>query len=665
MSPTSPASPTHPTPTRRLTTAQALVAFLARQYTERDGRRQRLISATWGIFGHGNVAGIGQALVEAGGGGNGTGHETGAGNGIAHRMPYLQGRNEQAMVHAAVGYARQSGRLSAHAVTTSIGPGATNLVTGAALATINRLPVLLLPGDTFATRPADPVLQQLEVPYAGDVSVNDCLRPVSRYFDRITRPEALIPAALQAMRVLADPAETGAVTLALPQDVQAEAYDWPEEFFAERDWHVRRPAPDAFELEAAVRAVRSARRPLIVAGGGVRHSAAEETLAAFTAATRIPVASTQAGKGALRHDHPADVGGIGHTGTATADELARAADLVIGIGTRFSDFTTASGTLFAGPEVRFLHLNITGFDAHKLAALPLVADARAGLEALTAALAGRGYRVDPAYETEYTGAKEAWEERVEASFATPDPTARPTQTQVLGLLDALVTEDDILINAAGSLPGDLHKLWRTRSRDQYHVEYGYSCMGYEIPAAIGVLLAAEARGPHRPDEPGRPVWALVGDGTYLMNPTEIVTAVQENLPLKLVILQNHGYASIGGLSEAVGAERFGTAYRHRAADGGFTGPPLPVDLAANAASLGMRVLRATTVDDLRKALSEAREADGATCVYVETETPDTVSGPPPAQAWWDVPVAETASRPAAVKAREEYDRQAAARRCHL
>ncbi|MGW4034684.1 3D-(3,5/4)-trihydroxycyclohexane-1,2-dione acylhydrolase (decyclizing) [Streptomyces sp. NPDC004778] len=648
-SPASPESPKDPTPTRRLTTAQALVAFLARQYTERDGRRQRLISATWGIFGHGNVAGIGQALVEAGHGGNGT----------AHRMPYLQGRNEQAMVHAAVGYTRQSGRLSAHAVTTSIGPGATNLVTGAALATINRLPVLLLPGDTFATRPADPVLQQLEVPYAGDVSVNDCLRPVSRYFDRITRPEALIPAALQAMRVLADPAETGAVTLALPQDVQAEAYDWPEEFFAERDWHIRRPAPDTHGLDAAVRAIRSARRPLIVAGGGVRHSAAEETLAAFTAATRIPVASTQAGKGALRHDHPADVGGIGHTGTATADELARTADLVIGIGTRFSDFTTASGTLFSNPAVRFLHLNITGFDAHKLAALPLVADARAGLEALTAALAGRGYRVDPAYETEYTGAKEAWEERVEASFATPDPTARPTQTQVLGVLDDLVTEEDILINAAGSLPGDLHQLWRTRSRDQYHVEYGYSCMGYEIPAAIGVLLAAGT------GQRTRPVWALVGDGTYLMNPTEIVTAVQENLPLKLLILQNHGYASIGGLSASVGAERFGTAYRHRDPDGGFTGPPLPVDLAANAASLGLRVLRAATVDDLRKALSEARDAEGPTCVYVETETPDTVSGPPPAQAWWDVPVAETASRPAAVKAREEYDRQVAARRRHL
>lgn len=624
--------------TRRLTTAQALVDFLAVQYTERDGSRHRLIDATWGIFGHGNVAGVGQALLEAGA-----------------AMPYLQGRNEQAMVHAAVGYARQSGRLSAHAVTTSIGPGATNLVTGAALATINHLPVLLLPGDTFATRPADPVLQQLEVPSQGDVSVNDCLRPVSRYFDRINRPEALIPAALRAMRVLTDPAETGAVTLALPQDVQAEAYDWPEEFFATRVWHVRRPAPDPDELDRAVRAVRAARRPLIVAGGGVHHSAAEEALAAFATATGIPVATTQAGKGSLRHDHPADVGGIGHTGTATADALARTADLVIGVGTRYSDFTTASATLFANPDVRFLNLNITGFDAHKLGALPLVADARASLEALTAAPALSHHRTDAGYESGYTDAKARWEQRVDAAYAAPDPDARPTQAQVLGLLDELVTDDDILINAAGSLPGDLHKLWRARSPRQYHVEYGYSCMGYEIPAAIGVQLAA----------PGSPVWALVGDGTYLMNPTEIVTAVQENLPVKLVVLQNHGYASIGGLSESVGGERFGTAYRHRSADGGFTGPPLPVDLAANAASLGMRVLRAGTVRELREALALARDQDRPTCVYVETETADTVSGPPPAQAWWDVPVAETATRPSAARAREEYERHVTDRRSHL
>ncbi|MFC9588419.1 3D-(3,5/4)-trihydroxycyclohexane-1,2-dione acylhydrolase (decyclizing) [Streptomyces sp. NPDC056944] len=615
----------------RLTVAQALVRFLAAQHTERDGERHRLIAATWGIFGHGNVAGIGQALVEEKG------------------MPFHQGRNEQAMVHAAVGYARQRNRLSAHAVTTSIGPGATNLVTGAALATVNHLPVLLLPGDTFATRPADPVLQQLQVPCAGEVSVNDCLRPVSRYFDRVTRPEALVPAALAAVRVLADPAETGAVTLALPQDVQAEAYDWPEEFFAERIWRVRRPRPDTAELDAAVRAVKAAERPLIIAGGGVRHSRAEDALRELAERTGLPVATTQAGKGVLPYDHPCDVGGIGHTGTATADALARTSDLIIGVGTRYTDFTTASGTLFR-PDTPVLNLNITGFDAHKQAALPLVADAREGLTALTGALGGHRRTT-----ADWSRSKAEWQERTDAAYAVLDEDARPTQTQVLGALDTLVDASDILINAAGSLPGDLHKLWRTRSKDQYHVEYGYSCMGYEIPAAIGVLLAA----------PGRPVWALVGDGTYLMNPTEIVTAVQERLPLKLVILQNHGYASIGGLSEAVGAERYGTDYRHRADDGSFTGPPLPVDLGANAASLGMRVLRPRTVRDLREALADARAATEPTCVYVETETADSVSGPPPAQAWWDVPVAETSTRPSAAKAREEYDRHVTARRRHL
>ncbi|WP_250405009.1 3D-(3,5/4)-trihydroxycyclohexane-1,2-dione acylhydrolase (decyclizing) [Streptomyces cellostaticus] len=624
--------------TIRLTVAQALVRFLAAQHTERDGERRRLIGATWGIFGHGNVAGLGQALVE-----------------YAEVMPYHQGRNEQAMVHAAVGYARQSNRLSAHAVTTSIGPGATNLVTGAALATVNHLPVLLLPGDVFAARPADPVLQQLEVPYAGDVSVNDTLRPVSRYFDRITRPEQLVPAVLQAVRVLTDPVETGAVTLALPQDVQAEAHDWPEEFFAERVWAVRRPGADPAELAEAVRAVRRARRPLVVAGGGVHHSRAEEALAEFAAATGIPVASTQAGKGSLRHDHPQDVGGVGHTGTATADELARTADLVIGVGTRYTDFTTASGTLFENPGVRFLNLNIAPFDGHKLAGLPLVADARSGLGDMTEALAPHGHRVDGSYVTEYTEDKERWEQRVDACFEADEPDVRPTQPQVIGVLDALADESDIIVGAAGSLPGDLHKLWRTRSRDQYHLEYGYSCMGYEIPAAIGVKLAA----------PGRNVWALVGDGTYLMMPTEIVTAVQEGVAIKVLLLQNHGYASIGGLSESVGGERFGTAYRHRAADGTFTGAPLPVDLAANAASLGMRVLRARTVRDLRAALAEARAADTPTCVYVETETSDTVSGAPPAQAWWDVPVAETATRSSAVKARELYERHVSTRRRHL
>ncbi|MEV8560260.1 3D-(3,5/4)-trihydroxycyclohexane-1,2-dione acylhydrolase (decyclizing) [Streptomyces sp. NPDC051917] len=624
--------------TIRLTVAQALVRFLAAQYTERDGARQRLIGATWGIFGHGNVAGLGQALVE-----------------YADVMPYHQGRNEQSMVHAAVGYARQSNRLSTHAVTTSIGPGATNLVTGAALATINHLPVLLLPGDVFATRPADPVLQQLEVPYAGDVSVNDTLRPVSKYFDRVTRPEALIPSALQAMRVLTDPVETGAVTLALPQDVQAEAFDWPEEFFSTRVWTVRRPGADPTELAEAVRAIREARRPLVIAGGGVHHSRAELALAEFAAATRIPVASTQAGKGSLRYDHPQDVGGVGHTGTATADELARTADLVIGVGTRYTDFTTASGTLFENPDVRFLNLNIAPYDGHKLSGLPLVADARSGLGELTEALVMHGHKVAESYVTEYTEDKERWEQRVDACFEAEEIDVRPTQPQVIGALDALVDESDVIINAAGSLPGDLHKLWRARSVDQYHLEYGYSCMGYEIPAALGVKLAA----------PERNVWALVGDGTYLMMPTEIVTAVQEGVAIKILLVQNHGYASIGGLSESVGGERFGTAYRFQAGDGTFTGAPLPVDLAANAASLGMRVLRAKTVRDLREALAEARAANTPTCVYVETETSDTVSGAPPAQAWWDVPVAETATRPSAVKARELYERHVSTRRRHL
>ena len=622
--------------TTRLTVAQALVRFLSVQYTERDGLRHRLIAGTWGIFGHGNVAGIGQALLEAG----------------EDAMPFHQGRNEQAMVHAAVGHARQLNRLSAQAVTTSIGPGATNLVTGAALATINRLPVLLLPGDYFATRAADPLLQQLEHPTEADVSVNDTLRPVSRYFDRIHRPEALIPAALQAMRVLADPAETGAVTLALPQDVQAEAYDWPEEFFAERVWRVRRPAPDPLELAEAVRAILGAARPLIVAGGGVHHSEAEEALKAFADATGVPVTSTQAGKGSLRHDHPADLGGIGHTGTAVADDLARTADLVIGVGTRYSDFTTASGTLFQNPDVRFLNLNITSFDAHKLAARTVVCDARAGLEALTSAL--EGHRVDAAHEAEYGAGKERWERVVTRAFEAADENAVPTQTQLLGALDAVVGDEDVVINAAGSLPGDLHKLWRARSPRQYHLEYGYSCMGYEIPAAIGVQQAT----------PDTPVWALVGDGTYLMMPTELVTAVQEGLPINLVLIQNHGYASIGGLSESVGGERFGTAYRHRdPADGSYTGAPLPVDLAANAASLGMDVLRAKTVRELREALATARASDRPTCVYVETDTATPTA--PPAAAWWDVPVAQTASREAAVAARTEYDRQAAARRTHL
>lgn len=620
--------------TVRLTVAQALVRFLAAQHTERDGQRQRLVGAVWGIFGHGNVAGLGQALLEE-----------------RERMRFLQGRNEQAMVHAATGYARHSNRLRIQAVTTSIGPGATNLVTGAALATINRLPVLLLPGDTFATRPAEPVLQQLEYAGAGDVSVNDTLRPVSRYFDRISRPEQLVPAALQAMRVLTDPVETGAVTLALPQDVQAEAHDWPLAFFAERTWQVRRPPVEPAALAAAAAAIRTARRPLLVAGGGVRYSEATAALATFAESTGIPVATTQAGKGTLPGDHPQEVGGIGHTGTEVAAELAREADLVLGVGTRYADFTTASHTLFAHPEVRFVNLNVAALDSAKLSALPLVADARAGLEALTEELAG--HQVAPDHIAAYQAGKARAERQTAELYAAPDASVRPTQAQLLGELRAQLTAEDVLVNAAGSLPGDLHRHWRADNARQYHLEYGYSCMGYEIPAALGVKLAA----------PGAGVWALVGDGTYLMLPGELVTAVQEGLNIRLVLVQNHGYASIGGLSEATGGERFATDYRHRDADGGYTGDPLPLDLAANAASLGLTVHRAHTVTELREALAAARTATGPCCVYVET-APPAADRPGPA-AWWDVPVAQEATRPAARAARTEYERQAATRVRHL
>ncbi|SFS74269.1 3D-(3,5/4)-trihydroxycyclohexane-1,2-dione acylhydrolase (decyclizing) [Saccharopolyspora flava] len=618
--------------TRRLTVAQALLRFLARQHTERDGVRQRLIEGCWGIFGHGNVAGIGQALLESG-----------------DEMPYLQGRNEQSMVHAAVGFARQRNRMSTFAVTTSIGPGATNLVTGAALATINHLPVLLLPGDVFATRPADPVLQQLEVPHARDISVNDCLRPVSRYFDRVWRPEALMPSALEAVRVLTDPVATGAVTLALPQDVQAEAFDWPEEFFAERVWRVHRPAADPESVSEAAEAIRGARRPLIIAGGGVHHSGAEHDLAELAGSTGIPVAETQAGRGSLRHDHPCAMGAIGHTGTAIADELARDADLVVGVGTRYSDFTTASGTLFADPGVRFVNVNIAATDACKQAALPVVGDARTSLRELARALGDHRVAADHA-ERARAGARR-WAAVVE-SVTRGAGDERPGQAEVIGALDEVLDERDVVINAAGSMPGDLHKLWRAKDPRQYHVEYGYSCMGYEIPAAIGARLA----------DPAREVFALVGDGTYLMMPTELVTAVQEGIKINVVLVQNHGYASIGGLSESVGAERFGTAYRYRAADGGFTGAPLPVDLAANAESLGMRVLRAETNDELRSALRASRSDPRPTAIHVET---DPAKQAPPPEAWWDVPVAEVATRATTRAARDHYEKEARSRRHHL
>ncbi|MCA2214036.1 3D-(3,5/4)-trihydroxycyclohexane-1,2-dione acylhydrolase (decyclizing) [Jidongwangia harbinensis] len=589
----------------RLTVAQAVVRFLANQWTERDGAEHRTVAGCLGIFGHGNVAGLGQALLQA--------QRTGADD-----LPYRLARNEQAMVHTAAGYARMTNRLSTLACTASIGPGSTNMLTGAALATVNRLPVLLLPSDVFATRVAAPVLQELEDPRGYDVSVNDAFRPLSRFFDRIWRPEQLPSALLAAMRVLTDPAETGAVTLCLPQDVQAEAYDYPDSLFARRVWHVARPVPEPAALARAVEVIRSAERPLIVAGGGVIYAEATAELDALARATGIPVADTQAGKGAVRWDHPNAVGGLGSTGTPVANRLAREADVVIGIGTRYSDFTTASHTAFQHPDVRFVNVNVAAFDAAKLAATGVVADARAAAAALATSI-GRTW--DRTWADEVA----AWQRTVDAAYhAGHGPL--PSQAEVIGAVNDACGERDVVVQAAGSMPGDLQLLWRARDPKQYHVEYGYSCMGFEIAGALGIKLA----------DPGREVYALVGDGSYLMMAQEIVTAVAEGIKLVVVLVQNHGFASIGALSESLGSQRFGTSYRYRTG-GDYGGDRLPVDLAANAESLGAAVIRCRTVADLVEGLKRARESDRLTVVHIETDPHSTVPG---SDSWWDVPVSE-------------------------
>ncbi|WP_112134953.1 3D-(3,5/4)-trihydroxycyclohexane-1,2-dione acylhydrolase (decyclizing) [Glycomyces dulcitolivorans] len=621
--------------TVRLTTAQALVRFLAAQHTERDGERRRLINGTFGIFGHGNVAGLGQALLQA------------ARTGEAD-MPYLLARNEQAMVHAATAYAKLTDRLSTYACTASIGPGSTNMVTGAALATINRLPVLLLPSDIFATRAPDPVLQQLEDTRGGDVSVNDAFRPVSKYFDRVSRPEQLIPAALAAMRVLTDPVETGAVTLCLPQDVQAEAHDWPVEFFRERVWTVRRPEPDAAELEAALRVLRSAQRPLIVAGGGVVYSRATEELRAFAAERGIPVAETHAGRGSVQWDHPQSVGALGSTGSRAANLLAAEADVVLGIGTRYSDFTTASHTVFG--DARFVNLNVAVLDAAKHAASTLVADARAGIAALDSGLGE--WRADRGWTARAQSLAGEWQAVIDqAKHLGHGPL--PAQTEILGALNDAVGERDIVINAAGSMPGDLQMMWRSRDPKQYHVEYGYSCMGYEIAAGLGCKLA----------DPDRGVFVLVGDGSYLMLASEIPTLISEGLKVVIVIVQNHGFASIGALSESLGSQRFGTSYRYRDPETGLLdGGTLPVDLAANAASLGANVLTATTVAEFNQAIETAKAAETTTVVHVET---DLHSPGLPQSAWWDVPVSETSELDSTRAAYDAYTDSRRAQRHYL
>jgi 3D-(3,5/4)-trihydroxycyclohexane-1,2-dione acylhydrolase (decyclizing) len=611
----------------RLTVAQALVRFLAAQKSERDGSEQPLFAGCFGIFGHGNLAGLGQALLEA------ELHTPGA-------LRYYQARNEQAMVHAAAGFARMRNRLSAFACTSSVGPGATNMVTGAALATINRLPVLLLPGDVFATRVAPPVLQELEYPGGYDVSVNDAFRPVSVFFDRIWRPEQLPSALLGAMRALTDPAGTGAVTLALPQDVQAEANDWPPELFARRVWHVPRPVPEPAALARAAAVIRSAGRPVIVAGGGVIYAEATGELRAFAEGTGIPVAETQAGKGALRYDHPLALGAIGSTGTAAANRMAARADVVIGIGTRYSDFTTASRTVFAAPQVRFVNINVAAADAVKLAGTAVVADARTALRALADALAG--WSTPTGYREEARRLAAAWDEAVGRAYALGHRPL-PAQSEVIGAVNEAAGPVGVVVCAAGSMPGELHRLWRTRDPKGYHVEYGYSCMGYEIAGGLGVKMA----------DPDREVFVLVGDGSYLMMAQELVTAVQEGIKIIVVLVQNHGFASIGGLSETVGVQRFGTQYRYRdARSGRLDGGVLPVDLAANAESLGVRALRAQTIGQFRDALAEARRAPGPVLVHIET---DPMVPAPASEAWWDVPVAEVSGLDSTRQARAGYE----------
>jgi len=618
--------------------AQALVRFLANQYVERDGREQRFFAGCFGIFGHGNVAGVGQALQQ-----------------YADAMPYYQARNEQAMVHAASAYARQKNRLQTLACTTSIGPGATNLVTGAALATINRLPVLLLPGDIFASRGPDPVLQQLEAAHDGTLSVNDCLRPVSRYFDRIVRPEQIVPAALAAMRVLTNQAETGAVTLALPQDVQAEACDYPEEFFDQRVWRVGRPVPEAELVEDAAILIRGADRPMIVSGGGTIYSEATEALKRLAERTGIPVAETQAGKGSMPYDHPLALGAVGATGTSAANRAARESDLVLGVGTRWSDFTTASKTAFQNPNVRFVNINVADFDAHKHVGFALVGDAHATLGVLEGALGG--YEVDAEYREQSKRANSDWDREVERLYTLAHGPL-PAQSEVLGTVNSFSGPEDVVVCAAGSMPGDLHKLWRTRDPKGYHVEYGYSTMGYEIAGGLGIKMAA----------PEREVYVMCGDGSYLMMNSEIVTSLQEGYKLTIVLVDNSGFSSIGALSRSVGSQGFGTHYRYRK-NGTIgldseenPGEVLPVDLAANAASLGAHVMRTSSVDELRDALKKATAADRTVVIHIPV---DRYEGVPDYESFWDVPVAEVSEMDTVVAARKVYAQNRRSERRYL
>jgi len=608
----------------RLTTAQAIVRFLKAQWVEFDEQSHPFFAGMLGIFGHGNVAGIGQALEQDGE--------------FTHYLP----RSEQGMVHIAAAFAKQHRRLKAFVCTSSVGPGATNMVTGAAGATINRLPVLLLPGDTFSNRSVAPVLQQLEHAQSQDISVNDSFISVSRYWDRINRPEQILSAFPEAMRILTSPAETGAVTIALPEDVQAEAYDFPQQFFEKRIYSIARREPDEAVLTRSVELIVQSRRPLAIAGGGVLYSQAEASLAQFCEATGIPVGETQAGKGSLPWKHGQNLGAVGATGTLAANRTALEADLVICLGTRLSDFTTASKTQFQNPDVKFISINVNDSDAHKHSALPVVADAKATLTGMGARLVDRGYHVSKSYAESIAALKAQWDQEV-TRIVAPREDQRLTQGEVIGLVNDFMTERDTVVAAAGSLPGDMHKLWRIDNGDQYHMEYGYSCMGYEIAGGLGARMAKE----------DGDVIVMVGDGSYLMMHTELVTSIQEHHKMIVVLLDNQGFGSINALAGSLGSLGFGNRYQVRdPKTKKLTGEYMKIDFAQNAASLGAHGIEAHTREEIKAALEQARSNQKITLIHIAIGPSDV----PGYDTWWEVPVAEVSDMPSVKQARDEYDK---------
>jgi 3D-(3,5/4)-trihydroxycyclohexane-1,2-dione acylhydrolase (decyclizing) len=613
--------------TIRLTMAQAVVKYLQAQYSERDGRSRRLIPAMFGIFGHGNVCGMGQALEECG-----------------RDLPYYQPCNEQSMVHTAIGFAKANRRLATLACTASIGPGSTNMITGAAAATINRLPVLLFPSDYYATRHQGPVLQQLEHPVSADVSVNDCFRPVSRFFDRITRPEQILTALPEAMRVLTDPVETGTVTIALPQDIQAHAYDYPAHFFREHRWRVERRPPDPERIREAVALLAESQRPAIIAGGGVHYSEAWRELQDFADAFGIPVVETFAGKGAMREASPMSLGGQGLEGTGTSAAIVAQADLVLCVGTRLTDFATGSQSSFRNPGVRFVSINVCGHDAFKQGALPILADAREALRALRRDADGAGLRPRPAYRDEIVAARRAWDEKMRDEVYAHHEGEAMSQGELIGVLNREAQPGDTVVAAAGGAPGDLLKLWDATGGRTCHLEFGYSCMGYEIPAGLGVRMA-QSEGE---------VYVFVGDGTYLMNPTELVTAVQEGLKITVVLSENHGYQCIRRLQMWRTGVSFGNEFRHRdPAANRLEGEYVRIDFAKNAESFGARTWHVEDAEQLRRALREAR-AERRPCVIVaEVEKHRFLPG---GGTWWDVAPAEVSQDPKTQELRAEYER---------